>query len=430
MSNAFSARVALAALALASVASTQAPPAAPAAPTAREQDDLVKAYCAADGRARAGIDEQLKVSERLATVPALTESQSKGWRKKIEKLWSDGRELEKKSGQKHLWEKPDRGLFIVGGEVKKPKALVICMHGGGKGEGDAWSAQGAYNSALDDLGWLAIYPEVLEKTEHGWTDSGSEEFVMELVDEALRTWKIDRNHVYFVGHSMGGYGSWTLGAHHADTVAGLAPSAGAPTPTLGSDGQPNDIADGVIPNLRNVRIAIYQSDDDPNVPPAANRVAVKKLAEAKERWGGYDYEYWEVPHRQHDLPPGGPEALLEKISSAVRNPHPPKVVWQPALTWKRQFYWLWWDRPARDGIVVAEADREKNEIRVQCNVNPRGLGVFLDPKLLDPEREVGVFLNDKQVFRGKVTRTLAALVQSGVRGDPELAFDMLVPLAP
>ena len=71
---------------------------------------------------------------------------------------------------------------------------------------------------------------------------------------------------------MGGYGTWTLGAHHADRVAALAASAGAPTPITGPSGKYEDVEIGVIPSLRNVPIVIYQSDDDPNVPPAANEI--------------------------------------------------------------------------------------------------------------------------------------------------------------
>src|SRR6185503_8434567 len=121
------------------------------------------------------------------------------------KLWSKGPKLEKKNGQRFLWEKPaERGLYIIGGEEKRPSGLLIAMHGGGAGSGDAWSAAGPYQAAASDLGWLMICPEVLEKTEHGWTDSGSEEFVLGLVGAALRTWRIDRNKVFLSGHSMGG----------------------------------------------------------------------------------------------------------------------------------------------------------------------------------------------------------------------------------
>jgi pimeloyl-ACP methyl ester carboxylesterase len=246
----------------------------------------------------------------------------------------------------------------------------------------------------------------------------------------MRTWKIDRDRVFFAGHSMGGYGTWTLGAHHADRVAALAASAGAPTPILGAGGAMSDVAPGVIPNLRNVPIVVYQSDDDPNVPPAANDVAVKKLDEAQKRWGGFVHEYWQVPGRQHQEAPGGMPALLAKIKDNVRNTRPTRVVWQPALKWKRQFYWLWWSSPALEAIVVADADKAKNEVSVTCTVDPRGLEVLLDEALVDVTREVVVKLNDKEVFRGIPKADLGTLAKTWLTGDADLAFAMRVKLSP
>ena len=173
-------------------------------PSARETNELIEAYFLADGRTDEGLAEQRRVVARLDEGPELTASQAKTWRKKLLKVWSKGRKLEKDSGKAFFFEEEERGLFIVGGETKRPKGLLLCMHGGGVGSGDAWSAHSGYNPAAKDLDWLAIYPEVLKKTARGWTDSGTEEFVMDLVECARRTWKIDPNRVYFAGHSMGG----------------------------------------------------------------------------------------------------------------------------------------------------------------------------------------------------------------------------------
>lgn len=105
-------------------------------------------------------------------------------------------------------------------------------------------------------------------------------------------WKLDTDKVFFVGHSMGGYGSWALGGHHADRVAAIAPSAGAPTPISSAPGGPIvDMQDGVIPSLRNAFVHVYQSLDDAQVPPAPNRYAVKRLLECQQKWGGYEHVY-------------------------------------------------------------------------------------------------------------------------------------------
>ena len=403
-------------------------------PSDRELEELAKTYLAQDAATPKGRLEQYRALKRIDEGPPLSEAEVKSWTDKLLKLRAKGPKLEKKKGRHFFWEPPavpeERGLYIVGGEERSPKALLIAMHGGGAGLGDAWSAHGAYQSAAGKLGWLMICPEVLVKTEHGWTDSGSEEFVLDLVDAALRTWKIDRNRVYFTGHSMGGYGTWTLGAHHADRVAALAASAGAPTPIFGKDQEVIDIDAGVIPCLRNVPMIVFQSDDDPQVPPSVNRAAAKKVEEARALWGGFPFEYWEVEGNGHDLPPGGMAALLAKIKDRVRDPRPKKIVWQPKLEWKRQFYWLWWSDPNGAATVVAECDREKNEITLTCTAEPKGLEVLLDDRLVDLEREVKVLLSGKVVYQGRPLLTLANLVKTSATGDPELIFAASVELGP
>lgn len=412
------------ALVLADSGHAQRPTTKPADPKA-----LLERWFEADPWTAEGRREQAAVLAEIDAVPAFDAKAAKKWHADALERANGRPRIEKKSGRHWFWEKPaEKGLYYVGGETGAPKGLLIALHGGGAGSGDATSALSAFEGAASKRKWLVIAPEVLVKTEHGWTDSGTEEFVLQLLDAALRTWKIDRDRVFFAGHSMGGYGTWTLGARHADRVAGLAPSAGAPTPVTGPSGSVEDIIEGVIPNLRNVRIAIYQSDDDPRVPPIANRVAAKKLGEARDRWGGFPFEYWEVPGRQHDECPGGMDALLAKIDAARRSARPEKLVWQPVITWKRQFHWLWWGEPKPRAIVEAEVDRAKNEVRVICSAEPKGLEVLLDDELLDLDREVVVRLGDQEVFRGKPELTLGAIARSAANGDPGLTFIARVPL--
>jgi acetyl esterase/lipase len=389
---------------------------------------LLQEFTAADRERRDAIVAQ------LATLPPLDAKSEAKWRKTVAKVWADGPTLAKKSGREHLWPDDDRGLYIVGGRTKSPKGLVIGMHGGGAGSGDAGSAQAILDSACSASDFVAIFPEVLVKTEHGWTDSGTEEFVLELVERARRTFEVDPNRVYFVGHSMGGYGSWTLGGHHADQVAAIAPTAGAPTPIMDASGAYIDVIEGVIPNLRNVPVRVYQSDDDVQVPPAANDVAVKMLEAAQARWGGYDFEYWRVSKRGHELPPGGMEAMLEKIEGFERNARPDTIVWQPTLVWKRQCHWLWWSEPRLNAIVEARLDRAANTVRIVGNGLTReglaGLFVLVDGELFDLAREIVIEVDGAETFRGRAEARLAFLAQTASNGDAPLTFTARVPVVP
>lgn len=380
-------------------------------------------------------EAQLKILRRLETAEPLTERAEKKWRKTLAKAWNKLPELPFSKGDGHYWEEEGRGRYIVGGKTRKPKGLLIAMHGGGVGSANAGGAASAYSPAASANDWVMIAPQVLEATECGWTDSGTEEWVFDLIEQARRTYKIDANNVIFAGHSMGGYGSWTLGAHHADRVAALAPSAGAPTPVMDRDTkQIIDIDWGVVPSLRNVPMVVFQSIDDPQVPPEPNQFAVKLVRESRERWGGYEnFDYWELDGLGHGPPPGGPKAQLARLASRVRVPVQDVVVWQPVLTWKRQFYWLFWEHPPEGALVEARVDREANKISVNATFHKQseqgqGLAVLLDDTLVDMDAEVTVDFNGKQVFRGLPHRRLEALFDTATFGDPGLQYSCKIPL--
>jgi pimeloyl-ACP methyl ester carboxylesterase len=398
----------------------------PQGPSVANQKKLVTEFYKLDRSQTPRPERELDILMELSELPPLSAAEVKRWRKELGKRWKKGPRLEK-GGTNYLFD-DKRGKYIVGGRTKGPLGLAICMHGGGLGSGEASSAYRSYQGAISSMGWVGIFPEVLEKTERGWTDSGTEEFVLELVDRAVRTFGVDPDQVYFVGHSMGGYGSWTLGAHHADRVAALAPSAGAPTPILGANGNPVDIIEGVIPSLRNVPLVIFQSTDDVQVPPAANQAAVAQLKKAKERWGGFPYEYWEVNNRGHGAPLGGHPAHLNKIKEFKRDSLPSKVVWQPELDWKRQFYWLWWEKPVQKAIVEAVVDWEARTLQVTMDADPKGLHLLLHGDLVDLNQEFVVSVNGEETWRGIPERKLDVLLDTGRHGDPRMTFEARIPV--
>lgn len=399
------------------------------APTRSECEKAIRAFIVAEPGERDALEA--KLFETLARVEPLSKKDAAAWRKKILDYHKKGRRLER-GGRNWFDEKEKRGLYLVGGETKRPKGLVFGLHGGGAGSGDAGSAFGAYQSAANKFDWALVCPEVLVKSEHGWTTDGTEEWVLELMDCAMRTFKVDPDHVYFAGHSMGGYGSWTLGAHHADRIAAIVPSAGAPTPIFDIRDKTKliDIEAGVIPSLRNVRAVIFQSTDDPRVPPAPNQFAVELLKQAQEKWGGYDFEYIEVTDRGHGFPEEGIEWLLEKVTKSSRNAVPERITWQPKLSWKRQFYWLRWDKPVLESIVVADLDRKANQIHIRCDKDPAGLQVLLDDRVLDLSKECVVTINSEEAWRGVPERRLRTIVRTSIHPDANLQFECAVPPLP
>ncbi|HRV81158.1 MAG: hypothetical protein H6830_06570 [Planctomycetes bacterium] len=385
------------------------------------------------GQARAS---QLEWATYLEATPDLSAREEKKWRKNLLKGWSKLGPLPFDKGDGFYWEADKRGRYIVGGKTKKPKGLLIAMHGGGEGSADASGAASMYASAAAENDWVMLAPQALEATARGWTDSGTEEWVWDLVEQARRTWDIDADHVILAGHSMGGYGTWTLGAHHADRVAALYAAAGAPTPIMDRETQAViDIDWGVVPNLRNVPMVVYQSTDDPRVPPESNQMASRRIEEARQRWGGFEhYDYWQVDGRGHAAPPGGPSAQFARLPDPVRQAVQDVVVWQPVLDWKRQFYWLFWEHPSLDATVEARLDRDANKISVTIEYRAgtqdkgSGLAVLLDDRLVDMQKEVVVEFQGSEVFRGLPKRRLEVLVETSTSGDPGRQYVAKIPL--
>jgi predicted esterase len=386
-----------------------------------EINKLVDAYFKIEDAA-----ELEALAHRLCELPPLSDKELAKWRKDLLKPSQKRRPLLNKSGNNYFYSKKERrGRYIIIGKGKK--GLAIVMHGGGVGSGDAGGAASGFSAAMSRMGWVGICPEVLVKTEHGWSDSGTEEFVIELIEAGLRTFQVDPNRLFLTGHSMGGYGTWTLGAHHADRVAGLAAYAGAPTPYWNDKKEVVGIQDGVLPNLFTLPFHIYQSTDDQNVPYEVNHWAAAELGRLKEKYGGYNFIYQEVTGRGHGFPPGGPLPALEWVGKYDRDPRPKKIRWEPVLSWKKQFYWLRWENPEKGPII--EASIEDNNIKIETSKPAPGLKVLLDERLIDFQKEVVVTLNGKTSYRGSVEPQLFYLLRGArERYDPHSWYLAEVPV--
>ncbi|HET6204447.1 MAG TPA: alpha/beta hydrolase-fold protein [Planctomycetota bacterium] len=385
-------------------------------PSPTEVDKLVPRYFEAPAR------ERVEILKKLETLDPLTPDGVKSWSKRLLALAAKGPKSPAK-GRNFLYdEKAGRGLYLLGGKRPGSGSLFLGLHGGGAGAGSADEAMGPWNGAISGKGWLAVYPEVLEKTAAAWGDEPTEKFVLELIETMKRTFKVDTNRIFLGGHSMGGYGTWTIGGRHADLFAGLLAFSGAPTPYVDADKKVVAIKEGVIPNLRNLPIWSYHSKDDPNVGVEATQAAIAELKRLAAEHGGYEHTYDEVDLRGHEFP--NPVPPLEWIAKRVRDPRPKKVVWQPApeRPWKRMFYWLLWDPPKANEIVVAERVAP-NDFAVKVATGSTGLSLLLDERLADFGKEVVVRVNGTEKFRARVAPSLATmLLTAAERNDPEMLF--------
>ncbi|MGE5944813.1 MAG: alpha/beta hydrolase-fold protein [Flavobacteriales bacterium] len=70
---------------------------------------------------------------------------------------------------------------------------------------------------------------------YAWEDWGRLD-ALEVLKEAKSIYKPDEKRIYLTGHSMGGHGTWYLGATYPDKFAAIAPCAGYPDLLLYRDG--------------------------------------------------------------------------------------------------------------------------------------------------------------------------------------------------
>jgi predicted esterase len=286
---------------------------------------------------------------------------------------------------------------------QKKTGVFISLHGGGDGVGEGSQIQGLFGTP--GPGMINVYPTVVQKTGTAWNTEREEQYVLAILDELKRSFQVDTNHVYLAGHSMGGFGTWSIGGRHADLFAAVSPMAGG---TFGG---------GVIPNLKNTPIWVYHSTDDAQVGAESDVKAAEQLAKMKEKYGPFEFVWKLYNDIGHGLPKDGVKPIFDWMLKKTRNPFPKHVVWEGSRPYKRFFYWLKKERPG--GLVEAKLDGQT----VALTGSTAGLEVLLSEKMLKFGEPVVVTADGKEVHNGKVKYSLVALVESiAAKNDPEMYF--------
>ncbi|MDH5642090.1 MAG: prolyl oligopeptidase family serine peptidase, partial [Nitrospira sp.] len=189
------------------------------------------------------------------------------------------------------------------GTEDKP-GIVLSLHGAGV---DARGQANAYSSKS----WChVVCPTNRRGFGFDWEDWGRLD-ALEVLQHAQATLPNDPSKVYLTGHSMGGHGTWTVGAHFPDRFAAIGPSAGWIDfwSYSGSGGRYKEGAPAaellsrvlnpsrtllMKENYAQQGIYILHGEEDDNVPASEAREMVKQL-EPFHR----DYVYFEQPGAGH-----------------------------------------------------------------------------------------------------------------------------------
>ncbi len=182
-------------------------------------------------------------------------------------------------------------------------ALFLSLHGAGV---EASGQAACY--APKDWG-VVVAPTNRRSFGFDWEDWGRLD-AMEVLDIASRTFRIDPRRVYLTGHSMGGHGTWQIGATLPDRFAAIGPSAGwetfwsyAGAVRLSSDdpveamlARATNPSDTVVLSRNYAQNGVYvlHGDADDNVPVARARAMRSRLAEFHG-----DFAYYERPGAGH-----------------------------------------------------------------------------------------------------------------------------------
>ncbi|MEO8026810.1 MAG: prolyl oligopeptidase family serine peptidase [Bryobacteraceae bacterium] len=162
----------------------------------------------------------------------------------------------------------------------KAAPLVVALHGMGGNEDSMFDGyeQNLKREAAKH-GFLVACPK--GRTMASMYRGSAEKDVMDVLADVRRDYKVDGNRIYLMGHSMGGYGTWTVAMNHPDVFAALGPFAGG--------GNPAGMA-----KIKDIPEYVVHGDDDKTVSVAASRMMV----EAGKKVGA-PIEYVEVPGGSH-----------------------------------------------------------------------------------------------------------------------------------
>ena len=190
----------------------------------------------------------------------------------------------------------------AGGSGERP-ALFLSLHGAGV---EAINQAGSYEPKT----WgYVVAPTNRRPFGFSWEDWGRLD-ALEVLDFVLKKFPVDPERVYLTGHSMGGHGTWFMGATYPDRFAAIGPSAGwitfrtyrfaqAPVDTtmvarmLARAANTSDLF-ALAENYRHFGVYILHGVDDDNVPIGQSRMMVDRIRPFQR-----DFVFHEQPGAGH-----------------------------------------------------------------------------------------------------------------------------------
>jgi predicted peptidase len=201
-----------------------------------------------------------------------------------------------------------------GPKVKWP--VILFLHGYGEEGEDGLlptdvGIAAAIRNHVDRFPFVVVIPQC--RKNDWWTNVPMEAEALKALDQTMKEFKGDPQRVYLTGLSMGGYGTWALGAQYASKFAALAPVCGGIRLPPGDD-MPNahntdDSADpyaAVAQKIGKTPVWVFHGGSDPVVPVQESRQMVEALKAAGgnvryTEYSGVGHNSWGKAYDEADL---------------------------------------------------------------------------------------------------------------------------------
>ncbi len=164
-------------------------------------------------------------------------------------------------------------------DTSKRWPLIVFLHGAGE-SGDDLNKVKVHGPAkiveTKDLPFVIVSPQ---SPRMGW----NVEALNGLLDEVLKTNRVDPDRVYLTGLSMGGFGTWAWSAAHPERFAAIAPICGGGEPITAR--RIKDIPVWVFHGAKDATVPIKRSED---------------MVEALKKAGAKEVKFTVYPEAGHD----------------------------------------------------------------------------------------------------------------------------------
>lgn len=201
----------------------------------------------------------------------------------LDQMWWAG--LKRKTGDLHtnyLTYLPHNYQKETAADPGKRYPMILFLHG--KGERGDDLAEVKVNGLPSRLEWHpdASFPFIVICPQCSAGEWWNPWELNAMLDEAIARYRVDQDHLYITGLSMGGYGTWSTATTFPDRFAAIAPVCGG-----------GDAAD--VARLRGMPVWAFHGGRDPIVPIAETETMVNALREQ-----GNEVRYTIFPKDGHD----------------------------------------------------------------------------------------------------------------------------------